>query len=159
MKRHKVREVSFSNRARAFRVRISRRDDDYVVPYSMAGVDGLVDSVAPDTEIGNDGFTWITRDGGEGTLLAEQVLWLHHDPEVRLRHTLYELSIEARRRKQELNISTRTLAGMLRTSPARVHALLDPTISRGKTINAMAKLLSALGARVDVSVSDREAAR
>jgi len=157
MNRHKVEEVWFGNRARAFHVRISRRDGAYVIPYAMAGVSGLVDSVAPDAEIGNDGFTWTTRGGDEGTMLAEQVLWIHSDPEVRLRHMVYELSLEARRRQEKLNISTRTLAGMLRTSPARVHTLLDPTVYRGKTINAMAKLLAALGAELDVSVRDREA--
>jgi predicted amidophosphoribosyltransferase len=72
---------------------------------------------------------------------------------------IYELSVEARRRRRDLNISIRTLAGMLNTSPARVHALLDPTVYRGKTINAMTRLLAALGAEIDVSVRDREALR
>lgn len=154
MKTYRVRSVEFNNRARSFEVRIAGREREYVVPYGMVRIDGLVDSVEVDPETNGAGFVWTLRDGTEGAILAEDVLWIHRDPEVRHRHLLYDLTVEAQHRQQAQNVSIRSLARMLETSPARVQLLLRPTVYRGKSVKAMLALLSALGAEVDIRVRD-----
>ncbi len=157
MKTHRVRRVEFNNRSKLFRLRIAGRGRDYVVPYGTAKVESLVESVEIDAETGGAGFLWTARDGVSGAMLADEVLWIYRDPQVRQDHLLYELTVEALRRKEEQGISIRALAEVLATSPARVQMLLRPTIYKNKSIKAMAALLSALGADIDVQVIDRDA--
>lgn len=135
-------------------MRIDGRTREYVVPYAMAKVEGLVEAACADAEAAGAGFVWTTRDGVEGAMLAEEVLWIHRDPEVRHEQLLYELTVEARRRQEASGVSQRALARMLGTSPARVQLLLDPTAYRGKSVKAMLALLSVLGAEVEFSVRD-----
>lgn len=152
MREHKISSVEANNKRHSFAVTIG--GGRYEVPYSLAHIEGVIESVAPDGEIGNAGFTWVTRKGGEGTMLAEEVLWIYEDPEVRFRHTLHELTMEARRRQARVQVSSRALARMIRTTNSRVLQLLDPSYQR-KSIKQMSKLLAALGAQVEVTVRDR----
>ena len=82
MREHRISSVEANNKRHSFAVTIG--GSSYEVPYSLAHIEGVIESVAPDGEIGNAGFTWVTRDGDEGTMLAEEVLWIHEDPEVQL---------------------------------------------------------------------------
>ncbi|NKB88503.1 MAG: hypothetical protein GKS06_09805 [Acidobacteria bacterium] len=150
-----VESIGFNNRRRLFEVRISGRDRDYSIPFGLAKVDGLVASAEIDAETGGAGFCWRTRGGGGGAMLAEEVLWIHHDPEVRHDQLLYELTLEALKRKDAVAVGIRALAATLGTSPARVQMLLRPTVYKGKSIKAMLALLSALGADVDLRIYDR----
>jgi len=52
-------------------------------------------------------------------MLAEEVLWIHRDPEVRHQHLLYELTLEALERKDAQGVGIRALAAVMGTSPAR----------------------------------------
>lgn len=157
MNAQRVQTVGFNNRRRLFDVRIKGRDRDYAVPFGLAKVDGLVESVEVDDETGGAGFVWRTKTGSEGAMLAEEVLWIHRDPEVRHEHLLYQLTLEALKRKEAEGVGIRALAAMLGTSPARVQMLLRPTVCRGKLIKAMLALLSALGAEAEIRVRTREA--
>ncbi len=157
MNAQRVQTVGFNNRRRLFDVRIKGRDRDYAVPFGLAKVDGLVESVEVDDETGGAGFLWRTKTGSEGAMLAEEVLWIHRDPEVRHEHLLYQLTVEALKRKEAAGVGIRALAAMRGTSPARVQMLLRPTVYRGKSIKAMLALLSALGADVDVHIRTRDA--
>lgn len=158
MKSQLVRTVEFNNRKRAFEVGIEGRDRTYLVPYGMANVEGFVKRVEVDRETGRAGFVWTTHEGVEGAMLAEEVLWVHRDPDVRHEHLLYELTLEALQRKKQKNVGIRSLATMMGTSPARVQLLLQPTVYRHKSVKAMLVLLSALGAEVVFRVRDRDAA-
>ena len=98
---HRVQSMEFNNRRRLFRVRIVGRANAFAIPFGLAKVEGLVDSVSVDAETNGAGFVWRTRDGVEGAMLAEEVLWTHRDPEVRHQHLLYELTLEAIRLKED----------------------------------------------------------
>jgi len=148
----RVTSVEFNNRSRMFRVRITGRDNEYVVPFGLAKVDGLVEKVDVDIETGGAGFVWNTRGGDVGAMLAEEVLWIHRDPAVRHRHLLYQLTLEALDSKEQQGVGIRALAATIGTSPARVQMLLRPTVYEGKSIKAMLALLSALGAEVDFHI-------
>jgi hypothetical protein len=153
----RVESAEFNNRRRLFSVRIAGRDDAYVVPFGLAKVDGLVEAVEVDAETGGAGFLWTTQVGDSGAMLAEEVLWIHRDPEVRHQQLLYELTVEALQRKQDSGVGIRALAAVLRTSPARVQMLLRPTVYSGKSIKAMLALLSALGAEAEIRIRTRDA--
>lgn len=152
MSAYKIKDVAANNQRHSFVVKIGA--GQYEIPYSLAHIDGVIDSVRPDREIGHAGFTWVTRDGCEGTMLAEEVLWIHEDPEVHFRHTLRELTLEARRRQRVTHVSSRALARMIGTTHSRVLQLLEPGYQQ-KSIRQMSALLAALGAQVDVTVRDR----
>ncbi|NKB86608.1 MAG: hypothetical protein GKS06_00100 [Acidobacteria bacterium] len=155
MKDYSVRTVSFNNHKRVFSVRVSGRpDEEYLVPYRFVGLDELVETVAPDEEIGNHGFTWRARSGGEGTMLAEQVLHMHRDPEVIRTHLLHELSVRAERLRQDRGISAAVLAELSGTTPARVCHLLKPNTYKNKSVWAMLRLLIVLGDDIDQRLLD-----
>lgn len=147
-----ISEVTANNRRQSFEVGVSD-GRVFEVPYGIADVDERVVEVYPDDEIGGHGFTFRTASGREDTLLAEQVLYMAGDPEVRHRHLLYELTMAAQRRAERSRIGVRQLARMLGTSPARVMRLLDAR-ETGKSVKAMMALLSVLGAGVDLVVTD-----
>lgn len=155
MKGYKVKSVTFSNHKHAFALRIvGRPGKDYVVPYSYANVKGAVGSAEPDAEIGKHGFLWATRDGDVGTMLVEQVLHMHRDPEVIRTHLLHDLSIRAEKLRQERRISAAVLAEMAGTTPARVSHLLKPNTYRNKSLWAMLRLLIVLGDDIERKLID-----
>jgi len=155
MKRYRVKSVSFSNHKRAFTLRIvGRPGKDYVVPYSYANVDGPVDFAEPDAEIGKHGFCWQTRAGASDTMLVEQVLHMHRDPEVIRTHLLHKLSIRAERLRQERGISAAVLAEMAGTTPARVSHLLKPHTYKNKSLWAILRLLIVLGDDIERKLID-----
>jgi hypothetical protein len=156
MKGYRVKSVGFSNHKRAFTLQIvGRPRKDYVVPYSYAKVDGPVNLAEPDPEIGKHGFRWTTRSTGAGdTMLVEEVLHMHRDPEVIRTHLLHNLSIRAERLRQERQISAAVLAEMAGTTPARVSHLLKPHTYKNKSLWAMLRLLIVLGDDVERKLID-----
>ena len=145
MKQYKIKSVVANNRSRAFTVRVvGRPDAQLVVPYSYAKVDGLVESVERDAETGNAGFLWTTRDGVEGAMLAEEVLFINRDTEVIMDQLLYKLTMRADALRRERNVSIGVLASMAGIAPQRASQLLSPEY-RKKSVSAVMKLLIVLG--------------
>lgn len=150
MKQYRVKAIEFNNRRKVFNVTVSgRAGRNYMVPYGYAKVGGLIDEVWLDREVGNSAFEWRTRDGAVGGMLAEEVLYMHRDPEVRRNHLLHKLSVRADRLRRQRNISVGVLAEMAGMTQPRVSHLLKPNEYRNKTIDTMLKLLFALGDDLD----------
>lgn len=150
MKTYRVRSVEHNNHRKVFTVGIVGRPDvTFTVPYSFAGVDGLVETAEVDDETGGAAFLWVTRDGVEDAMLAEQILYMHRDPEVVREHLIHQLAVRADRLRRERKLSAGVLAELAGTTRERVAFLLGSSTTSGKSIDALVKLLVALGDDVE----------
>lgn len=144
--RRKVFEVTFGSRLLPFPyARCNPRPDR----------EDRVDLVQVDPEIGREGFTYRLESGREGTVHSEQVLDYNRDPAYLRQMLLYRLTVEARQRIEASPLSKREIIRLMRTSPAQLYRLLDPTNQR-KSLNRMLDLLAVLDCRVDLVVHTRD---
>ena len=142
----KIKRVLAHEKKKAFIVQAGA--NSYEVPYAALSPaptkrDPLI-SVTVDAELGGLGFTFRLRSGKEQTMLLEQVLDMHHDPEVARKRTLYELNCLAQDTAQRSKLTKRAISRRLSCTPTHLYRLLDQTFY-GKTIDQMVKLLSVLG--------------
>jgi hypothetical protein len=145
--------VSFNNRRKDFSVRLGARTLRY--PYARLQVppsaDDPVVSVAPDPEVGHQGFTYTQASGAEGVVLSDQVLDYNEDPRYQRDALLYEVTLQAQERLRSSRLSRREIIRRLGTSPAQFYRLLDQTNTR-KTMDKMLALLHVLDCEVTLSV-------
>lgn len=147
----KIKAVEWNGRRRAFKIAAGSCEWDY--PAAMLKLkptrrDPIV-SVVPDAELGNEGFTYELKSGREETVLMDQVLEYHRDPEYLREMLLYKLTVEAERVFRESGLTKRGFARRLKTSPTHLYRLLD-TSFKGKTIDQMVRLLAIMGRKVDL---------
>ena len=156
----KIRGVVARIRRRAFEIQTRRQT--YVFPYAMAtpspSVDDRILDVYVDPELGREGFTYRLVSGAEGTIHVDAVLEYNEDPSYMAELTLYQLTLEARRRFEESDLGSREVARLLHTSPAQLYRLLDPT-NYAKSLKQLVSLLYLLGAEVEVEVKNRSRRR
>lgn len=114
-----------------------------------------IQEVFIDPELGNTGFTFRLESGAEGCVLSDHVLSYNRDPSYVVDLLLFDLSLIAAERLEKSGIGIRPLSRRLKTSPAQIYRLIDQT-NYGKSIDQMVRLLTALGARVDLRVRDRD---
>jgi hypothetical protein len=142
----KIKRVFAHDKKKAFIVQVGVKT--YEVPFSSFPVapskrDPLT-SVSVDKDLGGMGFTFHVRSGKQQTMLLDQILEMHHDPEVARKRTLYELSCLAQDTVRRSNLTKRAISRRLECTPTHLYRLLDQTFY-GKTIDQMVKLLSVLG--------------
>ena len=142
----KIKRVLAHQKKRAFIIQVAKKT--YEVPYSTLAVkpslqDPVV-SVYVDKELGELGFSYALRSGKGDSMLLEQVLEMHHDPEVARKRALYDLTCLAQQITQRSSLPKRAIARRLGCTPTHLYRLLDQTFY-GKTIDQMVKLLSVLG--------------
>ena len=150
----KIKRVFSNNRKKNFV--LETKDHALVFPYSElkikpSGDDPIV-GVYVDVELANEGFTYTLRSGKEDSVLIDEVLHYNQDPEYLREQMLHELTAKALRALNAKKISKRELARKLKTSPRHLYRLLDPAFY-GKTIDQMARLLHALGLRVELRIN------
>ena len=149
----KIRGVAYNNHRREFSVRARRQT--YGFPYARAeappAIGDPVVSVAVDPELGDEAFTYSTASGRSGTVHGDEVLDHNRDPRYLRELLLYELTLAVRRRVTGSLFGRRELARRMRTSPAQLYRLLDPTNSR-KSVDQMLVLLSVLDCDVQMRV-------
>ena len=147
----KIRTVCADARKRQFVITTAKAS--YVLPYAMLPLSPTasdpIATVAPDEEIGGEGFTYRLRSGRENTVHLDAVLDYNRDPEYVREQILYRLSVRAADLVRDKHLSKRALSRRLKTSPAQIYRLLDPTCYH-KTIDQMIRLLHVLGAKVHV---------
>jgi len=152
----KITKVAANNRKKAFEV--STRRGILAFPYAMAdpapaSADGVV-RVFVDEELGREGFTYVLRSGKEGSVHLDSVLEYNADARHMTDLLLYKLTLEAERLLEESKLSRREVIRRMRTSPAQLYRLLDPTNCR-KSIGQMCELLWVLGFEVDFDLRER----
>ncbi|MFQ5635843.1 MAG: hypothetical protein ACE5G3_11010 [Gammaproteobacteria bacterium] len=156
----KIRSVAANNRKHEFAV-VNRAGVEYSYPYSRTvprpSADNRIENVAVDRELGNEAFTYLLESGDEGSVHIEQVLEYHEDPEYMADLLTYKLSLEARRRIGESELSRRHIAKRLKTSVPQLYRLLDPANTR-KSMRQLVALLHVLDCDVDLVVKKRNGA-
>lgn len=155
----KIRSVRPDPRRRAFHVTTAR--GGYEFPWAQLDVvpsaaDPVV-QVAPDPDLGREGFTYRLASGREGTVHAEHVLRFVRDPDYQRAELLYSLTNEAIDALAASGRTKRSVARQLGTSLAQLARLLDPRNSR-KSVDQMIRLLTALGRSVELRVGMNESA-
>lgn len=154
----KIDAVTTDNRRSAFQLRVGATE--YWMPYAVLPKpptpENRVAEVAPDPEIGNEGFSYRLADGSEDTIPMDAVLEYNRDPGYLNELLLYRLTSETLDALNESPLSVRELIRRLGTSPSQFYRLLDPT-NTSKSVGQMVALLHLLGREVDVVVTRREA--
>lgn len=151
----KIRGVRIDRRRRCFHLDLGRKG---VLDFPFARSeprptreDPVVEAVV-DPELANEGITFRLASGAEGGVLADQVLDYHSDPDYVRDLLLYRLTVEALDRIETSDLGVRGLSRRMGTSPAQLYRLLDTTNYR-KSVDQMLRLLQALDAKVEVTVS------
>ena len=149
----KIRSVRTDARRHAFDVVTARGRFEF--PWSQVEVvpsaaDPVV-VVAPDPELGGEGFTYRLASGAEGTVHLDHLLRFVGEPDFRRREILHELTGEAIDALRASGRTKRSLGRQMGTSLAQLARLLDPANGR-KSLDQMVRLLAALGRRVVVRV-------
>ncbi len=153
----KIQTVAADNRRHRFEIQTRGRAFSFPfaksVPSPSSG-DPIVELFV-DPELGREGFTYRLESGSEGSVHIDAVLEYNEDPSYLADLTLYRLSQEAKERFEASALSAREVAGVMRTSPAQLYRLLDPT-NYTKSVRQLMTLLYVLGYEVDVDVRHRQ---
>jgi hypothetical protein len=154
----KITAVEANNRRKAFAVQTA--DGSFSFPYARLRLqpttDNRVVQVAPDPELGDEAFSYTLEDGSEEAVHLDAVLEYNEDPDY-LRDVLpYKLTLEARRRAEESQLSKRELIRRLGTSASQFYRLLDPA-NTSKSVGQLLALLHLLECDVDLVVRKRRA--
>jgi hypothetical protein len=149
----KIKAVELNNHKRAFEVSIER--GVLTFPYAKAEPaptpeDPVVDARV-DEDSGGKYFTYTLASGLQSFVHVEQVLEYNRDPDYMRDMLVVRLTLEARERIGESQLSRREIIRRLGTSPAQFYRLLDPS-NYSKSVDAMLSLFHALDCDVDVLV-------
>ena len=154
----KIRSIKTNNRKRAFEIATWRQP--YLFPYSKAqpspGADDPVIETSIDEELGREAFSYKLASGKTGTVHIEQVLEYNQDPGYLRDLLLYKLTLAAKMRVEQSDLSKREIIRRLGTSPAQFYRLLDTTNYR-KSVDKVLFLLHVLDCEVDLVVRTRSA--
>jgi predicted XRE-type DNA-binding protein len=149
----KIDSVVHSNRKKAFCVVAEGKT--WWFPYAKTETqptrDDPVASVYVDSELANEGFTFVLRSGREDSILMDQVLDYNRDPGYMRNHLLYSLTLEAQRRIAASRLSRREIIRRMGTSAPQLYRLLDQT-NHSKSVDQMLNLLNVLDCEVDLVV-------
>lgn len=155
----KITRVNANNRKKAFEV--ATRSGLFLFPYVEADPSPLIGDrvreVYPDKEIGREGFTYVLDSGKEGTVHMDHVLEYNQDPNYLADVLLYNLTVEARKRVEQSDLSTREIIRRLGTSASQFYRLLDQK-NYSKSLKQMVALLAILGCEVDLVVRQKRTA-
>jgi len=156
----KIDSVTANNRKKAFEVRVG--DASYVLPYAVLALrpdaKNRIVEVAPDAELGMEGFTYRLTDGSEDTIHLDAVLEYNQDPDYLKGLMLHRMTLEALKAVEDSDLSKRELIRRLDTSASQFYRLLDPA-NTTKSVGQMLALLHLLGKDVDVVISQRPGAK
>lgn len=152
----KIEAVEANNRKRTFEVQTA--DGTLSLPYARLRLQptsgNRVARVAPDTDLGDEAFTYALEDGNEDTVHLDAVLEYNEDPDYLRDILLYKLTLEARKRAVESQLSKRELIRRLGTSASQFYRLLDPA-NTSKSVGQLLALLHRLDCDVDLVVRKR----
>lgn len=150
-----IHEVKANNRQACFQIKTRRGEFSFpfiklrLVPSST----NRITDVYVDREAGKQAITYVLQSGDEDTVHLDDFLHYNRDPDYVRDLTLYNLTVRAVDLVKRSKLPKRELARKLKTSPAQVYRLLDPT-NYTKTIDQMVRLLACLDCTVDVRVSE-----
>ena len=159
----KIKSVKANNRKRAFEV-VVRNGREFTFPYSQLSVkpspENKISEVAPDKDIGNEGFTYVLQSGETDTVHIDHVLHYVQEPGYVRDLTARYMSIRARNLVESGEVSKNEILRRLKTSASQLDRMLDPSTTT-TSIDKLLELLVACECRVELTldgenVMDRE---
>jgi len=148
-----VASVTCNNRKKCFTLHGAQQSLDY--PYCRCAPsptpENPVSSAFMDPELAFSGFSYVLKDGSEGSILIDQVYDYNRDPDYIRNMLLYQLTIEARRHLKASRMGRREIIRLMGTSPAQLYRLLDQT-NYTKSVDQMLRLLGVLHCQVRLEV-------
>lgn len=126
MKHKRFKRVVFDNKKRVFRLEYTS-GLRIECPYFSLGIRRKVVDARPDPETGGHSFAFTLDDGTTDYVPFDQPLHIARNPEYVKEQTLYEMTKQLNEFIRREGISKRGLARRLKTSPAQLARLLDPT--------------------------------
>ena len=155
----KIRSVKTNNRSGEFLV-TNFSGNEYSFPYSKAKpkptATDPVEDVSIDKELGKEAITYHLKSGSEGSVHIEQILEYNEDPKYLADLLTYKLSLEAKKRIENSDLSRRQMAKRLKTSVPQLYRLVDPS-NTTKSMSQLVALLHILNCDVDLVVRKRPA--
>jgi hypothetical protein len=126
------------------------------LPFSKLEVSPTADNpvvdIKIDRDLGGRGVLCQLKDGQELAIPVEAFLEFNRDPEYLREIELYKLTSRAIDLVENSGMSKRAICRRMGTSLSQMSRLLDPT-NYQKTIDQMLKLLTILGATIDIKVA------
>lgn len=155
----KITGITQNSRKKEFEIEVGEKA--YSFPYAKlrlepTALDPVVE-VAPDPELGDEGFTYRLESGDEDTIHLDAVLEVNEDPDYLQELLLHQLTVEALKGVAESGIGKRQIARQLGTSASQLYRLLDPNNS-GKSVGQMLALLHLVDRKVEFLVYPKSSA-
>lgn len=156
----RVRRVVVNNRKGRLEVTTS---SGRTLPFPYAKLDprpnpsNRVVEVFPDRELANEAVSYVLESGSEGSVHLDAILEYNEDPRQLSELLMHRLTVEARKRIDQVGLSRREIVRRMKTSLPQLYRLLDPT-NTTKSLNQLVSLLHVLGCEVDVVVKRKRAA-
>lgn len=156
----KIRKVAVNERKAQLEL-TTYAGKQYPFPFSRldprpSAQDKLLE-VGIDDELNREAVTYRLESGGEGTVHIEQALDYNRDPAYLAELLVHRLTVQARRRADEIGLSRRELARRLRTSIPQLYRLLDPT-NTTKSLSQLVSLMHVLDCEVELVVTPKSVA-
>lgn len=149
----KITAVLSNNRRKDFEV--SAGNKRFTFPYAKCTPSPVptnpVVKVFVDEELGSEAFTYVLKDGSEGTVHIDHVLEYCEDPGFLWELFIYKLTLGVKRRLESSNVPKRRIARELHTSPSQLYRLLDEARSC-KSLQQILAILGLLDYEVDLVI-------
>lgn len=126
MKHKKIKQVEWDNKKKLFHVKYTS-GLEVDCPYSALGVRENVVEAAPDKEVGQHSFYFMTESGKKDFVPYDQPLHIVQNPEYVKQQTLFEVTKKINQFIEEEHVSKRELCRRLSTSMTQLSRLLDVT--------------------------------
>ena len=154
MKSSKIKKAGFNNRKKS--IWVATAQAEYELPYSRLMLKptskNLIEEIFVDKELASTCVTYRLRNGKEDSVPLDAFLDFNRDPEYLRRMELYKMTIEAEKLVKKSKMSKRAICRLMGTSLSQLSRLLD-TRNYSKSMDQMHKLLTILGAEVEIRVA------
>ena len=128
MRTPKIKSVEVNNRKKIIVVETSKGEMN--LPFSKLNKSPLKENriveIFPDKELKNEAITYILEDGTEETIHVDIFLSFNKDPDYIKELALYEMTVQLKKQKSQLQIPVSELARRLNTSRSQVHRFVGP---------------------------------
>jgi hypothetical protein len=145
-----IQDVRVNNRQRCFEIQTKKGKLSF--PFAKLDLPpsstNRVQDVYVDRRFAKQAITYLLESGDEDAVHVDDFLYYNKDPDYMRDLTLHNLTTKAIELTKESKLPKRELARKLKTSPAQIYRLLDPSNYK-KTIDQMVKLVACFNYTID----------
>ena len=154
MKALRIKSASYDNRKKSLTIETAHGSLE--LPYGKLMLKpksgNLITDIYVDKELDRRCVIYVLQSGKLDSVPVEAFLEFNSDPEYLREVELYKLTIKASELMAKSAISKRAICRQMGTSLSQLYRLLD-TKNYSKSLDQMFKLLTILGAKVDIKVA------